>query len=131
MVVGSKVVASDIVPFSTVVYVALSLFFIQNSLPATEHYTVPTLQSQDCGKWPLCLLKWRSQDSRLLSWLSDGVISGSSIGKSQLMGPEQRKLKLFSACNRLTVGESKKAEEILHCSQLIYIYIFLIEMLFI
>lgn len=41
------------------------------------------------------------------------------------MGPEQRKLKLFSACNRLTVGESKKAEEILHCSQFIYIHIYL------
>lgn len=63
------------------------------------------------------------QYSELLSWLSDVIVSGIDVGKTQLTGPELRKLKFFSACNRLTVGESKKVEKFLYCPQLTYTFL--------
>lgn len=93
---------------------------------------VLTLQCQELwalAELPPCLLKWKNQYSGLLSSLSDVIVSGISVEKTQLMGSEQRSPKPFSAFNRLTMGESKKAEKFLPCPQLIYT--FLIEVLFI
>lgn len=63
------------------------------------------------GKLPPFLLKWKNQYSGLLSSLSDVIISGISVEKTQLMGPEQRSPKPFSAFNRLIMGGSKKAKK--------------------